>query len=234
MDMLRGGQITAADLTDWRKLGQGLHTRFLVGDISAGVRLLTAIGEAVDTAGHLEARLGTGYLDLKLMSGDAIYRDEEGGEHHVDWTTEHDLDLARRISHVAAERSIPADPRSVTVIELELNTANGSVIAPVWSVLLTGGTIAQGRGTISDDVRDATNRVPIVSFGEGDPTPTPPRGLHVDLQVPYDVAEERIAAAVAAGATVVDDSQAPWTTILADPDGNTFGVNTFQPAPGLR
>ncbi|HEY6745573.1 MAG TPA: hypothetical protein VI357_07610 [Mycobacteriales bacterium] len=37
-----------------------------------------------------------------------------------------------------------------------------TAIAPVWAALLTGSTEAQGRGTIGDDVRDATGRVPIL------------------------------------------------------------------------
>jgi 4a-hydroxytetrahydrobiopterin dehydratase len=48
--------------------------------------------------------------------------------------------------------------------------------------------------------------------------------------VPYDVAEDRIAAAVAAGAVIVDDSRAPGTTVIADPDGNKACIGTFQPA----
>jgi 4a-hydroxytetrahydrobiopterin dehydratase len=36
-----------------------------------------------------------------------------------------------------------------------------------------------------------------------------------------EVAEQRIAAAVAAGGTVVDDSNAPSLTVIADQDGNT-------------
>lgn len=36
-----------------------------------------------------------------------------------------------------------------------------------------------------------------------------------------EVAERRIAAAVAAGGTVVDDSDAPALTVIADQDGNT-------------
>jgi 4a-hydroxytetrahydrobiopterin dehydratase len=35
-----------------------------------------------------------------------------------------------------------------------------------------------------------------------------------------EVAEQRIAAAVAAGGTVVDDSGAPGLTVIADQDGN--------------
>ena len=36
---------------------------------------------------------------------------------------------------------------------------------------------------------------------------------------------------VAAGAVIVDDSRAPVTTVLADPDGNKACVGTFQPTP---
>ncbi len=32
MHMLRGEQIAKADRTDWRKLAQGLHARFVVAD----------------------------------------------------------------------------------------------------------------------------------------------------------------------------------------------------------
>src|SRR5438552_1500093 len=110
-----------------------------------------------------------------------------------------------------------ADPRSITTIELALDTANAAALAPVWSALLTGGPEAQGRGTIGDDVRDATGRVPILWFQETDPYPTPRQRFHIDVQVPYDVAEQRIAAAVAAGAVINDDGRAPWTTVLATP-----------------
>jgi 4a-hydroxytetrahydrobiopterin dehydratase len=231
MDMLSGTQITEANLTDWRKLGQGLHARYLVGDLRAGARFLTAIGEIPEAAEHLEVRLGTRHVDLKLISHDAIYRDEAGTEHRVDWVTQRDIDLARQMSAIAAQQSIAADPRSITAVELALDTANAATLAPVWSALLTGGPEAQGRGTITDDVRDATDRVPILWFQETDPRPTPPQTFHLDIQVPYDVAEQRIAAAVAAGAVIVDNTNAPSTTVLADPDGNKACVGTFQPRP---
>jgi 4a-hydroxytetrahydrobiopterin dehydratase len=176
--------------------------------------------------------MGPAYVDLKLLSHDAIYRDDAGTEHQVEWVTQRDVDLARRISEIAAEQSLAADPRSIAAIELALDTANSATVAPVWAALLTGGAEAQGRGTIGDDVRDATSRVPILWFQDTDPHPTPRQRFHVDVQLPYDVAEQRIAAAVAAGAVIVDDSMAPGTTIIADPDGNKACVGTFQPATG--
>jgi len=42
-----------------------------------------------------------------------------------------------------------------------------------------------------------------------------------------EVDEVSVAAAVAAGGTVVDDSEAPSFTVLADPDGNTVRICTF-------
>jgi 4a-hydroxytetrahydrobiopterin dehydratase len=48
--------------------------------------------------------------------------------------------------------------------------------------------------------------------------------------VRYDVAAQRIAGAVAAVGVIVDDSWAPGTTVIADPDGNKACVGTFQPA----
>jgi len=231
MDMLSGKQITAANLPEWRKLGQGLHARFVIGDLSEGVRFLAAISETGTAVGHhLRVRIGPGHVDLKLISNDAIYRDDAGAEHQVEWVTQGDVDLARRISQIAAAQAVRADPGSITTIELVLDTANAAVVAPVWSALLTGGPQAQGRGTIGDDVRDATGRVPILSFQETDPHPTPRQRFHLDVQVPFDVAEQRIAAAVAAGAVIIDDSQAPRTTVIADPDGNRACVGTFQPA----
>ena len=232
MDMLKGEQIAEADLADWRKLAQGLHARYLIDDFGTGARFVAAVGEAGDVLGHHPAvSMGEGYVDLKLTTHDAIYRDDAGTEHQVEWVTQQDVDLARRISEIAAEHSLSADPRSITTIELALDTANAATLAPVWAAVLTGGTEAQGRGTIGDDVRDATSRVPILWFQETDPHPTPRQRFHIDVQVPYDVAERRIAAAVAAGAVIVDDSRAPSTTVIADPDGNKACVGTFQPAP---
>jgi len=148
MDMLRGKDIAAAGLADWRKLGQGLHARYVVSDFTAAARFVSAAGQAGDDAGrHLSAKLGATYVDLKLISDDAVYRDGEGTEHQVDWTTQRDVELAERISEIAAEQSVQADPAGIVTIELALDTANPDKIAPMWSALLTGSTDARGRGT---------------------------------------------------------------------------------------
>ena len=169
MDMLRGEQIADARLTDWRKLAQGLHARYRVDDFGAGARFVTAVGEAGDALGHHPSvSIGTGHVDLKLVSADAIYRDDDGTEYVVEWVTQQDVDLARRITEIAADQGIAADPSSVSVIELGLDTADSATIAPMWAALLTGNPESQGRGTPGDEIRDATGRVPNLWFGDAD------------------------------------------------------------------
>lgn len=229
MDMLTDDQIAAAELTDWRKLGQGLHARYVVDDFRSAVRFVAAVGEAGDAIGHHpRVTMGEGYVDLVLVSDDAVYRDQEGTEHAVEWTTQQDLDLARRITAIAEEQGVAADPAAITTIELALDTAHAATIAPVWAAVLTGSTAAQGRGTIGDDVRDATRRMPILWFQDTDEHETPRQRFHIDVWVPPEVAEERVAAAVAAGGVVVDDSHAPSYTVIADQDGNKACVCTAQ------
>ena len=90
---------------DWRKLGQGLHARYVVSGFGAGVRFVAAVGEAGDALGHHpRVTIGDGYVDLKLLSGDAVYRGGEGTGHVVEWVTQQDVDLARRTSDASASR----------------------------------------------------------------------------------------------------------------------------------
>ena len=173
--MLSRAEIAEARLTDWRKLAQGLHARYLVDDFGAGARFVSAVGAAGDTLGH--------HPSVSIGAG-----------------------------------------HSVAVIELGLDTTRSATVAPVWAALLTGDAGSQGRGTPGDEIRDATGRVPNLWFGDADERHGPGQHFHVEVYVPHEAAEQRVSAAVAAGGTVVDDSDAPSLTVVADQDGNTAVV----------
>jgi 4a-hydroxytetrahydrobiopterin dehydratase len=56
-------------------------------------------------------------------------------------------------------------------------------------------------------------------------TPRPQRNrIHVDLYLPQDQAEARIAAAIETGGRIVNDAHAPLWWTLADPEGNEVDV----------
>lgn len=211
MANLTNQQILDASLDDWRKLAQGIHARFLTGDFVTGLTFVAAVTEAAEAANHHpDVRLTYPLVDLTLVS------------HDVGRVTQRDIDLARRISEIAREHGIGAQPDAVTQLELALDTADLPGVGPFWAALLTGSPDS----LTGDDVVDPTGRVPLLWFQRTDAHETPRQRFHFDLWVPHDVAEERIAAAVAAGGRVVDDQEAPSFVVLADPEGNKVCVCT--------
>lgn len=211
MDKLTSTQILEAGLDDWRQLAQGIHARFRTGSFTKGLRFLTAVTEAAEAANHHpDVSLTYPHVDLKLIS------------HDVGALTSRDVDLARTISSIAAEHGLKPQPGALAEVELALDTAASAAAGPFWAALLTGDA-GNVRG---DDVVDPSGRVPLLWFQETGSHETPRQRFHLDVWVPQDVAGERISAAVAAGGTVVDDSQAPSFTVLADGEGNRACVCT--------
>lgn len=117
---------------------------------------MAAVAAAGDELGHHpRVTLGDGVVDIKAISTDAVYREPGGTEHVLEWVPQRDVDLAHRITDVAADHAARADPVSITTVELALDTAHAADISPVWAVLLTGSVDARGRGSIAHDVRVA-------------------------------------------------------------------------------
>jgi len=211
METLTTTEILDARLDDWRKLAQALHARFLTGDFARGLQFVTAVAEAAEAANHHpDVTLTYPFVDVKLVSHDAS------------GVTRRDIELARRISEIAREHGFGADPTTVAALELALDIADLLAVGPFWAALLTGSPDSlQG-----DDVIDPAGQVPLLWFQHTDAHETPRQRFHIDLWVPHDVAEGRIAAAVKAGGRVVDDDRAPSFVVLADPEGNKACVCT--------
>ncbi len=84
-----------ADLPGWRRSPDALRARWTTGSFAAGVDLVVAIGEVAEAIDHhpdLDLRFD--HLDVALSS------------HDVGGVTDRDLDLAHRISALAAGRGI--------------------------------------------------------------------------------------------------------------------------------
>jgi 4a-hydroxytetrahydrobiopterin dehydratase len=214
MDTLTNEQIDAAGLTDWRKLAQALHARYRAPNQAAALQFIAALAPLAESApSAIDVKLTGDVVDL------SVYTRERGL-----WVTQPDLDTARRISELAAEHGLVAQPAAVTQIELALDTADQDAVAPFWSALLTG----DAGNVVHDTVFDPTGRVPSTWFQRSERTETPKQRWHFDLWLAPEVADERIAAAVAAGGAVVDDDEAPSFTVLADPDGNRVCICTSK------
>lgn len=212
-ELRTGAEVLEADLADWRQLLRTLNARFTTRDFASALELVNAIGAAAEEADH--------HPDLDLRWGSVGVR---LSSHDVGGLTDRDLRLARTISALAAARGAEPHPEHVATLELALDTADLSEVRPFWSALLGGKVNAE----VPDEVVDPRGVLPTVWFQGTEPHEAPRQRFHLDLHLPHDVAEQRIAAAVAAGGALVDAEAAPSFWVLADAQGNRACVCTWQ------
>jgi 4a-hydroxytetrahydrobiopterin dehydratase len=205
--------VLAEGLDDWRSLLGALRTRFATGTFARGLALVDAIGEAAEAADHHpDLALAYAHLDVRLRS------------HDVGAVTGRDVRLARRISGLAADLGITAAPEAVGAVELGLDTPDHAAVRPFWQALLGyGGTGAD------DEIIDPDGGGPTIWFQRSEPDAiVPPQRWHLDVWVPPEQAEARIAACLDAGGTLVADTRAPRFWVLADVQGNRACICTEQ------
>jgi 4a-hydroxytetrahydrobiopterin dehydratase len=111
------------------------------------------------------------------------------------------------------------------VLELGLDTADEAEIRPFWAALLAYDTLVAW-GELQ--LRDATGRRASIWFQPTEAHDVPRQRWHLDLRIPPEVVEDRIAAAIEAGGELVDDTGAPAFWVLADPQGNRACLTTWQ------
>ena len=212
--ILDGPAIEAEGLGDWRVLLGVLHARFETGGFNAGVTLVQAIGAAADEMDHHpDVDLSYPRVDVRLSS------------HDVGGVTRRDVVLARAISEMASRLGATPAPSGTSALELALDTHDPAEIAPFWAAVLGYDLAGADEGT---DLVDPFGRGPTIWFQRCEEHPAPHQRWHLDLRVPPEVVEERIAAARAAGGALVRDAEAPRFWVLADAQGNQVCLTTWQ------
>jgi len=201
---ITAGQFHAADgVEDWRSLYHVVAAHFRTGSLAKGIALVDEIGRL---AGEAEQQ----YLNLDLRPAGVTVT-----------LSRRDIALARRISAAAKALDIPADPTAVQLINVTLDTLVGADVLPFWRALL-------GYRQIGDDyLADPRRRGPGFGLQQMNAARPQRNRMHLDIAVPHDQAEARIAAALAAGGRLVSDAHAPKWWVLADAEGNEACIATW-------
>ena len=201
----------ATGVEDWRVIFSGACAYFRTGSFAKGVALVDAIGKLADAADH--------HPDVDLRYGGVSVRLTT---HEVEGLSQRDVELARRISVLARQLGVRADPAVVQDVQIAIDAHVAQDVMPFWRAVL-------GYREVGDeDLLDPHRRGPSLWFQQMD-APRPQRNrVHVDISVPHDQAEARVAAAIAAGGRLVDDQHAPAWWTLADAEGNEVDVATWM------
>ena len=198
-------------LSDWRFVLGQLTTTVACGSFAAAGDLAQRLAAEADRVDH-HPDLGLRYPDrltLRLSSHDS------GG------VTERDRRFAVLASALFSEAGARVDPSADQAVEIAIDTMDAAAIRPFWKAVLG---YSEYDGTLVDPRRIG----PPIWFQQMDEPRTERSRFHIDVSVPHDVAEERVAAAIAAGGRLVSDRYARSWWVLADADGNEACVCTWQ------
>jgi 4a-hydroxytetrahydrobiopterin dehydratase len=196
---------------DWRVLFDGAKTYFATGSFAKGIELVDVIGRLADAANHHPD------VDLRYAGVTVALFTHEVGD-----ISDRDVALAQQISMAARELGIAADPSKVQTVQISIDALVIPEVLPFWGAVL-------GYDRFGDeDVVDPLSRGPWVTFQQMD-EPRPQRNrIHIDVSVPRDQTEGRIAAALAAGGHIVTDAFAPHWWTLADAEGNEVDIAPWR------
>jgi 4a-hydroxytetrahydrobiopterin dehydratase len=193
--------LSADDLDDWVILHGGPTAVFRVGTLADAARLAAAVAEVPGLEPRTLLTAAADRLTVKLT--------------REMWGTEaKHIEVAQAISQLAREHGATADRSAVQEVQLAIAAKPEAIDLGFWRAVLGYAPMHE------DNCIDPNGQASTVWMQDLDPDKPLRHAMHVDVSVARDHAEARLAAAVAAGGMVVDDSAAPGAWILADRSGN--------------
>ena len=202
---------------DWRVLGDGANAYFRTGSYAAGARLVQAISELAGVDDLLP--------DVDVRHDGVTVRMVAFIEGYGGMLRNH-VELARKISAAARELGLSADPSAVQSLLVIPGAPNRLEVTPFWRAVLG---YEPRPDSPDEDLIDPRSRGASFWFEQMDePRADGGGAVHVAIWVPYEQAEARIAAALAAGGHMVRDEFAPAWWTLADASGNEADIATTK------
>ena len=200
---------------DWRVIGDGACACFPTGSFAESARFVQAIGGLPGVEDHrpdVDVRRD-GVTVRLLTTSDDYYG-----------MSQRDLELARRISAAVRGLGLAADPSAVQSLLVIPGASDIAAVTSFWRAVLG---YEPRPDSPAEDLVDPRDRWPGFWFEQMEqPRPDGGGAIHVAVWVPYEQAEARIAAALAAGGRMVRDEFAPSWWTLADAAGNEADIAT--------
>jgi 4a-hydroxytetrahydrobiopterin dehydratase len=201
--------LSAEGVEDWVVLHGGPTAVFRVGSLVEAAQL----AEAVAAVPGLEERTVMSVTRSQLTV--RLTREVWG-------TEERHVEVARAVSEVARQRGATADRAAVQEVQLAISAKPADIDIGFWRAVLGYAPMHE-----RDNAIDPLGHGSTVWMQDLNPEKPLRHAMHVDVSVAREVAEERLAAALAAGGRIVDDSEAPSAWILSDRAGNKVCITAW-------
>ena len=200
-------EFLAADgVEDWVVLHGGATAVFRVASLAEAAHLVDTVARVPGLEGSEVLLTITGErLSVRLTRG--LFRLEP--QH---------IDLARAVSATARAHGAVAERAGVQEVQVAISAKPDVVDVGFWRAVLGYASLAD------DNAIDPLGHSSTVWMQELLPDKALRHAMHIDVSVAREHVHARVAAAVAAGGRIVDDTGAPEGWILADRAGNRVCV----------
>ncbi len=196
------GFLVAEGVDDWVVLHGGATAVFRVGSLGEAARLAEAVAEIAGLAGT-GAMLAVADACLTVRLTRDVWQLEP---RHVE--------LAQAVSAVARAHGAVADRGAVQEVQFAISAKADAVDVGFWRAVLGYSPMAEDNAV---DPLGHGSTVWMQELAEAKPLR---HAMHIDVSVAREHAERRLAAALAAGGRIVDESGAPEGWTLSDRAGN--------------
>lgn len=196
---------------DWRCDFRGIQIQYIATSFAAIASFVDDINNAADALDH--------HPDITIRFPKIVHI--ALSTHVLGHLSNRDIELARAISAIAIIHSAKPQRVKSTHVNICIDTMDYKAIKPFWQAVL--GYVEQDW-----DLVDPMRIGPEIWFQEMDVMRPERNRIHIDVHVPHDEAQSRIAAALGAGGTMINDAHARSWWVLADPEGNEACICTWQ------
>jgi 4a-hydroxytetrahydrobiopterin dehydratase len=194
--------LAATGIEEWAVLHGGPTAVYRTSSLADAAALAQAIAAVPGLNGtHAQINLLSSQVTVRLTRDQLIME-----RSHVE--------LARAVSAAAKAHGAVADRSAVSEVQVAISAKPDAIDLGFWRAVLGYAPMQ------SDNAIDPLGNSSTVWMQELDAEKPLRHAMHIDVSVPREQAEVRLAAAVAAGGVVVDASHAPSYWILADRSGN--------------
>ena len=209
--------LAAEGTHDWVVLHGGATAVFRTPSLAESARLAASIAGSPDIAGsEVVLTIADDRITVRLT------RDL--------WQLEpRHIQLARAVSAIAAAQGAGSDRAAVQEVQLAIAAKPDAVDVGFWRAVLGYEPVAD------DNAVDPLGHGSTVWMQELSEAKPLRHAMHIDVSVAREQIDARLAAALAAGGRVVDDSEAPAHWTLADRAGNRVCICAWpdgSAAPG--
>jgi len=207
----------AVDKVGWRLVLGAIYAEVEVDSLAQAAEVAALAADTVGVGGD-------GHLSIDVRADRAVFRLQSAA---VGAVSSLDIRLANTLASQLSERGWRLHPGTLQALEIAIDALDIPAVRPFWKAV-TGYVDEPGRSDLNEGLIDPLGRGPAIWFQQMD-APRPQRNrIHLDVDVPHDVARGRIDAALAAGGRLVSDSAAPAFWVLADREGNEVCICTWQ------